>query len=117
MVQSPRKGHHPAIAYAAISRLEAHDPAVASGDSDRPGGIRSQRRKTEPSCGCGGGTAGRSARNPIKIPGIVNWTEIADGRAAAVGKFVEVRLTEGNGAGVLQSPNYFSVFGRDPIFE
>jgi hypothetical protein len=86
MVQSPRKWHHPAIAYATIRRLETHDPAIGSGDSQRSRGVGAQRSKAEPGCGCRCWAAGRSARNAIERPWVVHRAKEADWRAATVNR-------------------------------
>src|SRR5436305_12886069 len=51
------------------------------------------------------------------VPGISNWTEVADRRATAVGELMHIEFAEEDGPGCTEAPHDLCIRNGNAIFE
>ena len=115
MIQRPRKRNHASRRNAPISRLDPHAPAQRSGLADRSSRISTNRRITKPCSHSSSRSSRRSSSNVLRIPGIVNISEKADQRTAAISKLVQIVLAQNDRSRLPQSQRYLSILSGHAI--
>src|SRR5439155_16522825 len=117
MVERPGQRDDAGGAHASVGRFKSNDATVACRLANRTSRVRTDRAITELRCDSRPRPAGRAAWAVSEILRIVNRAEITDCRAATVGDFVQVALSEEHRTSSLQAAHYLRVLGGNTVFE
>ncbi len=107
--------HDAADAREAVSGLQSHDAAARGRKPDRRGGVRPQRRDTQPSRDRSRGSARRPTRHVLLRPRVGNGPVVRDHAGAAVRELVHVQLAEQHRARFAQPRDDRRIVGRDAV--
>ena len=76
--------------YRSVCRLDSYHSTEGTWLTNRSSSIRPQCIRTFLCCNCSAGSAGRSPRNMLQIPGILGCSKIGSLRGTSHGKFIHV---------------------------
>ena len=117
MIKRHRERNYAANADASKRRFQADDSAQRRRFTNRTRSIRTDRAIAKARRHRRRRTSGRSASDERRIPWITHFAVIADHRAAAIGKLMQVVLSKKHGPRIFQPPHHFGIFRRNPILE